>query len=429
MASPAPLGVGLIGAGTVGGEVARQLIAKRTEFCRRTGVDLVVRRIAVRDPARPRIGIDKALLTTDVDALLEDPAIGVVVELAGGEEPPRTFIERAVRAKKHVVTANKVVMARHGPQLLQLAGEQGVEIAFEAAVGAGIPLVGTFKVDLVSNRLDRVTAIINGTTNYMLTRMASEGLTFAEALALAQREGYAEADPTEDVEGLDAASKLAIMGSIAFGARLHPRDIACEGITGVQPVDFRYAKELGYTIKLVARTSRSERGIEAWVHPCMVPLSHPLAQVDGVQNAVFIEGDLVGQVALQGPGAGARPTTSAVIADLLDLARRVRTGAIERQAFQFDDQPVLPMDAVEARAYLRCTVADRPGVLAVICTVFGEEGVSISSVIQKEAFAADASAEFVVTTHPAPDAALQRTRARIAALAPMREVSSFLRVL
>jgi homoserine dehydrogenase len=320
-------------------------------------------------------------------------------------------------------------MARHGSSLLPLAGDRGVDIAFEAAVGAGIPLVGTFKVDLRSNRLERVTAIINGTTNYMLSAMAAEGLTFAEALTRAQQEGFAEADPTEDVEGADAASKLAIMGSIAFGARLRPEDVACEGITAVQPVDFRYAKELGYTIKLVGRTSRTPAGIEAWVHPCMVPLTHPLAQVEGVQNAVFIEGDLVGQVALQGPGAGARPTTSAVIADLLDLARRIRTGAVDRQAFKFEDQPVVPMDALAARAYLRCTVADRPGVLAVIFSVFGEEGVSISSAIQKEAFAADAAAEFVVTTHPAPDAALQRTRARIAELAPMHELSSFLRVL
>ncbi|MBO0708995.1 MAG: homoserine dehydrogenase, partial [Candidatus Dormibacteraeota bacterium] len=295
------LGVGLIGAGTVGGEVARQLLRQRTEFRRRTGVDLELRRVAVRDGEKPRQGIDRALITTQVDGLLDDPEIAIVVEVAGGEEPARSFLERAVRNQKHVVTANKVVMARHGHALLELASEMNVEIAFEAAVGGGIPLVGTFKVDLVSNRLWRVTAIINGTTNYMLTRMAQEGLTFEQALAFAQREGYAEADPTEDIEGHDAASKVAIMGSIAFGARLHPRDVYCEGITGVQTVDFRYARDLGFTIKLVGRTVRTDRGIEAWVHPCMVPVAHPLAQVDGVQNAVFIEGDLVGEVALQGP--------------------------------------------------------------------------------------------------------------------------------
>ncbi len=423
-----PLGVGLIGAGTVGGEVARQLVAQRTEFHRRTGVDLELRRVAVRNGEKARPGIDPALVTTDVGSVLDDPAIAIVVEVAGGEEPARGFLERAVRNRKHVVTANKVVMSRHGHGLLELASEMNVEIAFEAAVGGGIPLVGTFKVDLVSNRLWRVTAIINGTTNYMLTRMAHEGLTFEEALTEAQREGYAEADPTEDVEGYDAASKVAIMGSIAFGARLHPRDVYREGITAVQPVDFRYAHDLGFTIKLVGRTVRTDRGIEAWVHPCMVPAAHPLARVDGVQNAVFIEGDLVGEVALQGPGAGARPTTSAVIADLLDLSRRVRSGAIERHPFRFDDQPILPMSEVSTRAYLRCTLLDRPGVLAEVARVFGEEGVSIASAIQQDVAGED-SAEFVVTTHPAPDAALQRTRERAAALPQVRQVSSFLRVL
>lgn len=424
----APLGVGLIGAGTVGGEVARQLLAQRTEFHRRTGVDLELRRVAVRDGEKPRAGIDRALITTDVGGVLDDPEIAVVVEVAGGEEPARTFLEQALRNCKHVVTANKVVMARHGHELLELASEQNVEIAFEAAVGGGIPLVGTFKVDLVSNRLWRVTAIINGTTNYMLTRMAKEGLTFEAALESAREEGYAEADPTEDVEGYDAASKVAIMGSIAFGARLHPRDVYREGITAVQPVDFRYARDLGFTIKLVARTVRTDRGIEAWVFPCLVPVSHPLAQVDGVQNAVFIEGDLVGEVALQGPGAGARPTTSAVIADLLDLSRRVRSGAIDRHPFRFDDQPVVPMAEIATRAYLRCTLLDRPGVLAEVARVFGEEGVSIASAIQQDVAGED-SAEFVVTTHPAPDAALQRTRRRAAALPQVREVSSFLRAL
>ena len=424
------LGVGLIGAGTVGGEVADRLLNWAPGLRRRAGLELELRRVAVRDPARPRRGVPIEMLTGDVSAVLDDPEIGVVVELAGGEEPARTWLERALRNRKHVVTANKVVMARHGPELLELAAEMDVDLYFEAAVGGGIPLISTFKIDLAANQVQKVTAIINGTTNYMLGRMAAEGAPFSEVLAEAQAHGYAEADPTEDVEGLDAASKLAIMASIAFGARVHPDDVYCEGITRVEPVDFRYAHELGFAIKLLAHAERTEAGIEARVHPCMVPLSHPLAQVDGVTNAVFIEGDLVGQVMLQGLGAGARPTASAVVGDLIDLARSIQRGVRNRTAFSFDDGArVIPMEQVVTRAYLRATVADRPGVLAQIFTVFGEERVSISSAIQKEAFEGDGAAEFVVATHHAPDAALQRTLRRISELEPVKRVSSFLRVL
>ena len=429
MAAAAELGVGLIGAGTVGAEVADRLLTWAPALRRRAGAGLELRRVAVRDVGKTRPRVPPELLTADPHQVIDDPGIDIVVELAGGEEPARSWLERAIRARKHVVTANKVVMAAHGPELLELAGEMDVDVYFEAAVGGGIPLISTFKVDLAANQLERVTAIINGTTNYMLCRMAADGSTFAQVLADAQREGFAEADPTADVDGHDAAAKLAIMASIAFGARVHPRAVYCEGIRAVQPVDFRYARELGYAIKLMASAERTPRGVEARVHPCMVPLSHPLAVVDGVHNAVFIEGDLVGEVLLQGLGAGARPTTSAVIGDLIDLARSIQRQVRNRAPFTFDDIAVLPMDEVTTRAYFRCRVADRPGVLAQIFTVFGEEQVSISSAIQKEVFEGEASAEFVVTTHPAPDAALRRTRQRIAALEPVRAVSSFIRVL
>jgi homoserine dehydrogenase len=423
------LHVGLIGAGTVGAEVAKRLLTWGDALRQRSGGELALRRVAVRDGAKERPTVPRELLTTDVSELLGDPEIDIVVELAGGEEPARTYLERAIRARKHVVTANKVVMARHGPELLELAGEMDVEVYFEAAVGGGIPLIGTFKIDLAANRLERVEAIINGTTNFMLTRMAAEGRPFDAVLADAQAAGFAEADPTDDVEGNDAASKLAIMASIAFGARVHPRDVYCEGIRSVEPVDFRYARELGYAIKLLALTHRTETGIEARVHPCMIPFGHPLAQVDDANNAVFIQGDLIGDVLLQGQGAGARPTTSAVVGDLIDLARSIRRQAHAYRHFLFEDTPVLDMERVLTRAYFRCTVEDRPGVLARICAVFGEEEVSISGATQKEIFKGDAAAEFVVTTHPAPDAALQRTRRRIAELEPVRAVSSFLRAL
>jgi homoserine dehydrogenase len=428
MAASPTLNVGLIGAGTVGSEVADRLLNWAPALARRAGCELALRRVVVRDLEKARPRVPRALLTDDPAAVLGDPEIQIVVEVAGGEEPARTWLEAALRSRKHVVTANKVVMARHGPELLELAGEMDVDLYFEAAVGGGIPLISTFRIDLAGNQLQKVTAIINGTTNLILCRMAAAGEELPAALAAAQAEGYAEADPRDDVKGYDAASKLAIMASIAFGARVRPEDVYCEGILKIQPVDFRYAQELGYAIKLLAHAERTERGIEARVHPAMLPLSHPLAQVEGVTNAVLIEGDLVGQVVLEGLGAGARPTASAVIGDVIDLARSIRREVRNRGHFSFDDSiPVVPMEELVTRAYFRCTVADQPGVLARIFSVFGEEQVSISSAIQKEAFEGDA--EFVVTTHPAPDAALQRTRERISELEPVRYVSQFLRVL
>ncbi|HKF16642.1 MAG TPA: homoserine dehydrogenase [Candidatus Dormibacteraeota bacterium] len=426
----AALHIGLIGMGTVGTQVADRLLNRRDTLRRRAGVELLLKRALVRDVDRQRgIEVPAGVLTTDPSALLDNPEIDVVVEVAGGDEPARSYLERAIRSGKHVVTANKVVMAKHGPELLELAGEMNVDVYFEAAVGGGIPLISTFKVDLLANEIQRIMAVINGTTNYVLGRMANQGLDLREAVLEAQTAGYAEADPTEDVGGFDAAYKLAIMASIGFGARVHPDQVYREGIEGIEPVDFRYARELGYDVKLLAYAARDGEGqIEARVHPVLVPHGHPLAAVEGPANAVYIEGDLVGPVLLQGLGAGGRPTASSVVGDIIDLARSIHRQVQNRAAFEFDpDVRVMSMDEVRSRAYFRCHVADRPGVLAKICTVFGEEGVSIASAIQKESD--DVSAEFVVTTHPAADAALRRTRARIARLDVVDAVDSFLRVL
>lgn len=426
----AALQIGLIGMGTVGAQVADRLLNRPDMLRRRAGVDLVLKRALVRDLSLQRaVEVPVGLLTTDPSKVLDDPEIDVVVEVAGGEEPVRSYLERAIRGGKHVVTANKLVMARHGPELLELAGEMNVDVYFEAAVGGGIPLISTFRVDLLANDIQRIMAVINGTTNYVLGRMANQGLALREALAEAQAAGYAEADPTEDVGGYDAAYKLAIMASIGFGARVHPDHVYREGIEAIEPVDFRYARELGYEVKLVAYAARDGGGaLEARVHPALVPHGHPLATVEGTANAVYIEGDLVGQVLLQGLGAGGRPTASSVIGDIIDLARSIHRQVQNRAAFVFDPEVrVMSMDEVRSRAYFRCRVADRPGVLAKIFTVFGEEGVSIASAIQKESD--DVSAEFVVTTHPSFDAALRRTRARIAELAVVHAVNSFLRVL
>ncbi len=415
------LNVGLIGLGTVGSQVAERLVTGQPQLTRRAGLELCLRRILVRDVNKPRaVKVEPGLLTNDPDLLLEDRDIQVIVEVAGGDEPMHSYLERAIRAGKHVVTANKVVMANHGMQLLTLAAEKNVDVYFEAAVGGGIPLISTFRTDLQANRIERLSAVINGTTNYVLGRMGADGLPLEAAVKEAQVAGYAEADPTDDVEGFDATYKLAILGSIAYEISVRPADIYREGINGIEPVDFRYARELGYAIKLVAHTQRHRGRIEA---------DHPLAQVEGADNAVFVEGDLVGRVLLKGQGAGGRPTASAVVGDLIDLARSIRRGVQNRPSFTFDDRVgVIPMGEVVTRAYYRIRAEDRPGVLAAVGQVFAEEGVSISSFIQKDAWVEEKTAELVITTHPTEDTRLQKARERIAGLQPVRAVSSFLRV-
>jgi homoserine dehydrogenase len=420
------LNVGLLGLGTVGSQVAERLLAKREAIRERTGVDLNLRRVLVRDMDRPRT-VPPGLTTGRAEDILDDPEIQLVIEVMGGEEPARSYLERAIRSGKHVVTANKLVMAKHGPQLLELAGAANVDVYFEAAVGGGIPLISTFKVDLMANEIERIAAVINGTTNYMLGRMASAGISFEEAVAEAQAAGFAEADPTDDVDGFDAAYKLSILASIAFGARVHPDQVYREGIRAIEPLDFRYARELGYEIKLLAYAARPNGRIEARVHPAMIPAHHPLATVEGAFNAVQITGDLVGDVLLWGQGAGGRPTASAVVGDLLDAAHSIRKGAFNRVAMHFQADPVmLPMAEVRTKAYFRLRALDQPGVLAAVGRVFAEEGVSIASMIQKDSIE-EGTAELVFTTHPAFDAGLQKARERIAELEQIKRVCAFLR--
>src|SRR5437667_314095 len=305
-----PLNVGLIGLGTVGSQVADRMLSWGPQLSRRAGVELCLRKVLVREVSKRRtIEISNDVLTADPADVLDDPAIEVVIEVAGGDEPMRSYIERAIQAGKHVITANKVVMARHGPELLDQAAEKNVDVYFEAAVGGGIPLISTFRTDLQANRIESVSAVINGTTNYVLGRMASQGMTMADALREAQEAGYAEANPTDDIGGYDATYKLAILASIAYEIKVRPDDIYREGIEGIEPIDFRYARELGFAIKLIAHTQRHPGRIEARVHPAMVPLDHPLARVEGAENAVFVEGDLVAHVLLVGQGAGGRPSS------------------------------------------------------------------------------------------------------------------------
>src|SRR3954447_12007521 len=359
--SPNTLGVGLLGLGVVGGGVARTLRDKAETIARRVGRRVVLRGVLVRDPSRPR-DVEGLQVTTDPAEILDDPDVKIVVEVMGGEEPAHAYIRRAIANGKHVVTANKEVMAKHGPSIVAAAAANGLDVAYEASVGGGIPVIGPFKLDLLANDISRVTAIINGTTNYIITKMSTVGLDFATALRGAQDAGYAEADPRNDIEGIDAAYKLAILSTLAFHARVHPDQVYREGITKLEPSDFRYARELGYTIKLLAIGKLADGGLEARVHPTMVPAGSMLASVDDVFNAVQVEGDLVGRILFYGRGAGSGPTASAVVADIIDLAQRI-AGGVVRPAVSVYDESIKPrgMADVWSRYYLRLVAADRPG--------------------------------------------------------------------
>ncbi|TMD99135.1 MAG: homoserine dehydrogenase [Chloroflexi bacterium] len=423
--------VGLLGLGIVGSQVAERLECQRDLVTERTGGPVELTRVLVRDTAKRRAYLPTAAaITTDPAAVLEDPGIGVIIELMGGMEPARTYIERAIDAGKAVVTANKEVMAHHGPELLDLAKRRGVDVYFEAAVGGGIPLISTFKIDLLANQISRIEAVINGTTNFIIDRMARDGAGFDEALAEAQRLGYAEADPTYDVEGWDAVFKLTIMSSIAFRGRIDPDEVHREGIRGLDPVDFRYARDMGYAIRLLAYARDHGDEVELRVHPALLPQSHLLAAVHDAYNAVVIEGDLVGSVLLYGQGAGGRPTASAVVGDVIDLVLSMRKGIDNRIAVDIA-RPirVRAMADVRTAAYLRLHVADRPGVLAEVARILGDLDISISAVVQKQAMVEHAAAELVILTHPAREGDLRTARERLAALETVYAVPAFLRAL
>jgi homoserine dehydrogenase len=424
--------VGLLGLGVVGGGVARILAEKRDRYARELGCPLELARVLVRDPEKERsVTIDPALFTTDAGALLDDPEIDVIIEVMGGEEPAFRYVREALQAGKYVVTGNKEVMAKHGAALLALARERGVDVLYEASVGGGIPIIAPLKRDLLANDIVALSAIINGTTNYILTAMSREGRDFDEALAQAQALGYAEADPANDVEGVDAAYKLAIMASLAFHGEVRPEQVYREGITRLAARDFRYARELGYAIKLlaIARRLPDNSGVQMRVHPAMLPEDEPLAKVDGVLNAVQVEGDLLGRTLFEGQGAGSLPTTSAVVADLLDAAHSVVTGVRERLSWS-GEAPlrVAPMGELRTKYYLRLTITDQPGVLAQIARVLGDAEISIASVLQKEADEEARTAELVIMTHESKEASMQEALRLVEALPVVTAIGTFLRV-
>jgi homoserine dehydrogenase len=424
------IGIGLFGLGVVGSGVARALHERARVYEERVGLPLELRRVVVRGPEKPRaFEIDQSILGTDPAAVLEDGSIDIVVEVMGGLSPAYEILREALERKRFVVTANKEVMAQHGVELLALAHRQGVGLLFEASVGGGIPLIAPLKRDLLANEITGLAAIINGTTNFILTRMTDEGATLGEALQQAQALGYAEADPTYDVEGTDAAFKLAIMASLAFRTEVSPDRVYREGIGRLSPKDFRYAAELGYSIKLLALCQRENGLIRARVHPALLPADELLAKVDGVHNAVQIDGDLTGKVLFQGQGAGSLPTTSAVVADIIDCAHDIALGIVQQPPWYLgNDLAVGDMEELQTRYYIRLTVADRPGVFAEIATQLGRDGISIASVIQKEADETAQSAEIVIMTHKARESALRSSIAGFETLACVYEVSNYIRV-
>jgi len=426
------IGIGLMGLGVIAGQVAQVLMDRAENLAKQVGCPLVLRKVKVlpQDLTRPQVQkMDPQLFTTDADEFFAEPDIDIVVEAVGGENPALEYLTRALSGGKHVVTSNKEVIAKHGAELLELAQRHGVGLRYEASVGGGIPLISRFQYDLVANKIEGIYAIINGTTNYILTRMAKEGADFSSALAKAQELGYAEANPENDVEGIDAVYKLAILSSLAFRTRVHPEDIYREGISRLSSRDFQYARELGLAIKLLAIAKEHDGVIEARVHPVCIPEDSLLAKVDGVYNAVLVEGDLVDRVLFFGQGAGALPTSSAVTADIVSAAQDVFLGVASRASWKLQPGKVIkPISAIETRYYLRLNVADRPGVLAQIAKVLGDHQISISSAIQKLADSIAQTAEIVIITHPAREEAMQSALNKLAHLAVVKEISNFVRV-
>ncbi len=381
------INVGIVGFGTVGTGTARILLDNRSLLKERTGIDINLKRIADLDIRRDRgIRLPKGVLTASAADLLNDPDIDIVVELVGGTTFAKDLIIKALQKGKHVVTANKALLATHGDEIFKAAAKANVGIGFEASVGGGIPIIKVVREGLVANRIRAVYGIINGTTNYILTKMTDEGAEFKEVLKEAQRLGYAEADPTYDVEGIDSAHKLAILASLAYGSRFSIRDVYTEGISWISPMDIEFARELGYKLKLLAIAKQADGRVELRVHPTMVPEEYLISKVDGVYNAVYVEGDAVGSTLYYGRGAGDMPTGSAVVSDIVDIARDIvyrSTGRVPSIARTTRKKNLLKMDDVESMYYFRFSAIDKPGVLSRISGILGKYNISIVSVIQK----------------------------------------------
>lgn len=422
----APITVALLGGGTVGSQVARLILEQSDDLAARIGAPLELAGVAVRDASRAREGVPSALITDDATALVARGS-DIVVEVMGGIEPARTLILQAMAAGSSVVTANKALLAADGAALYAAAAANGVDLYFEASVAGAIPLLRPLRESLAGDRVVKVLGIVNGTTNFILSKMDEEGADYADVLAEAQRLGYAEADPTADVGGLDAAAKAAILAELAFHTRVTFDDVSCEGITGVTAADVAAARDMGFVIKLLAVAERTEdgRGVIVRVHPTMVPRSHPLASVRDAFNAVFIEAESAGEMMFYGRGAGGAPTASAVLGDVVAVARNLRSGGHGPRESTYADLEIRGIDQARTRYYVNLDVADRPGVLATVARAFSDNGVSIQ-VVRQEGHGDDAG--LIVRTHLAQDGDLSRTIEALRNLDVVKQVVGVMRV-
>ncbi len=425
-----PVKVGLLGLGTVGGGTLNVLHRNAAEISRRAGRDIVVSHAAAREYNPDDLdGLENLRISDDAFAVVRDPDVDVVVELIGGYSPARELVLEAIENGKHVVTANKALIALHGNEIFSAAQKKGVTVAFEAAVAGGIPIIKALREGLAANHIEWIAGIINGTGNFILTEMRDKGRDFADVLKEAQALGYAEADPTFDVEGIDAAHKLTILASLAFGIPLQFDACYTEGITRIETQDVEYAEELGYRIKHLGVTRRTDEGVELRVHPTLIPERRLIANVDGVMNAVLVKGDAVGPTLYYGAGAGSLPTASAVVADIIDVARTLTTdpgNRVPHLAFQPDelsDLPVLGMDKVETAFYLRLTVEDKPGVLAQVTGILGDSGISIEAVKQKEPLEGETEVPLVLLTHRVLEGDMNRALEAIEAMDTVKSIS------
>lgn len=420
--------VGILGCGTVGGGVWKVLNKNRELIKRRVGINIAVKRVLELDLNKAvAAGVPEHIVTGNFEEIIHDADIDIVVEVIGGTTIAGDFIKEAMRAGKSVVTANKDLLAQDGHELYRIAEEHGVDLFFEASVGGGIPIIRPMKESLSGNRIETIYGIVNGTTNYMLTKMANEGSNYSDVLDEAQKKGYAEADPTSDVEGYDAARKLAILASIAFNTRVSFKDVYVEGITKITARDIMYAKELNYSVKLLAIGKEKDGSIEVRVHPTFIPQAHPLASVNDVFNAIFVTGDAVGDVMFYGRGAGELPTASAVVGDVIDSARNIIKGTSGRLLCTcFDNKEIKDIGETKTKYYVRMKVGDRPGVLAAIASVFGNQEVSIASVLQKRNI--DNVAEIVWVTHDVYEKNVQDALKIIEGLSIVEEISNVIRV-
>lgn len=422
-----PIHIALLGLGTVGSGVYKLLSMRAQEMPQIAGAPIEISHILVRNANKERPGVDAALLTDNWQDIVSDPEVSIVVELMGGMEPAHTYISEALAAGKNVVTANKDLMAVHGGELLDLAEQHHCDLQFEAAVAGAIPIIRPLKQCLAGNEISEIMGIVNGTTNYILTRMTQDGMEFDDALAMATELGYAEADPTADIEGYDAGRKMAIMASIAFHSRVTFEQVYTEGITNIHATDIRYAKEMGKAIKLLGVACNTPEGIEVRVHPMLIPDSHPLATVNDAFNAVFVHGDALDDAMFMGRGAGEMPTASAVTGDIIDTARNLLMGCTGRIGCTcYKELPVKAIDDIKSKYFIRLRVEDRPGVLAGVSGVLGNNGVSISQVIQKAS--KGGSSDLVVITDTVRERHIRDALTILRSMSMVRDIASVIRV-